>query len=151
MSVLKKRDFAALLDDLLAESASESRAEPSAPSVDYLAVADELYSGRIVISPDYATAAYAATGGDEVLLAESALDVLERLETDPDAIARELGLADGKGPDDLDGLRRRFAMKNHPDRVDPEIRAHAMIRMQIANMLIDQAKLARAARQARKR
>jgi hypothetical protein len=40
-------------------------------------------------------------------------------------------------------LRRTFALKNHPDRMPPEQRERAMIRMQVANRLIDEAKRAR--------
>ena len=35
--------------------------------------------------------------------------------------------------------RRAFAFKNHPDRVAPHLRQRAMVRMQVANMLIDEA------------
>ncbi len=38
--------------------------------------------------------------------------------------------------------RRAFAFKNHPDRVAPHLRQRAMVRMQVANMLIDEAKKA---------
>ena len=37
-------------------------------------------------------------------------------------------------------MRRSFAFANHPDRVAPHLRQRAMIRMQVANMLIDEAK-----------
>jgi hypothetical protein len=56
---------------------------------------------------------------------------------DPEAIAAELGL--GQPGVDLRAARRRFALVNHPDRVPPHLRQRAMIRMQIANMLIDEA------------
>ena len=39
-------------------------------------------------------------------------------------------------------IRRDFAFKNHPDRVAPHLRQHAMVRMQVANMLIDDARRA---------
>ena len=41
---------------------------------------------------------------------------------------------------DLGRMRRSFAFANHPDRVAPHLRQRAMIRMQVANMLIDEAK-----------
>lgn len=75
------------------------------------------------------------------------LDVAARLaeeepppETTPEAIARELALGRIRHPRDLDRLRRDFAFRNHPDRVRPEWRERAMIRMQIANRMIDEAK-----------
>ena len=37
-------------------------------------------------------------------------------------------------------MRRSFALANHPDRVAPHLRQRAMVRMQLANMMIDDAK-----------
>jgi hypothetical protein len=48
---------------------------------------------------------------------------------------------------ELGARRRAFAFKNHPDRVAPHLRQRAMVRMQVANMLIDEAK--KAARRSR--
>ncbi len=59
---------------------------------------------------------------------------------DPEAIAAELGLGSPAQDADFSRLRRSFAFANHPDRVAPHLRQRAMIRMQIANMLIDEAK-----------
>ena len=59
---------------------------------------------------------------------------------DPDSIAAELGLNQPKQIADFSRMRRSFAFANHPDRVAPHLRQRAMIRMQIANMLIDEAK-----------
>lgn len=59
---------------------------------------------------------------------------------DPEAIAKELGLAAAKASADFGRLRRNFAFHNHPDRVAPHLRQRAMVRMQVANMLIDDAK-----------
>jgi len=58
---------------------------------------------------------------------------------DPESIAAELGLDRDDGPTDFGRLRRSFAFSNHPDRVAPHLRQRAMVRMQIANMLIDAA------------
>jgi len=141
----KDRDFASVLDELLAEKADEA-ADGARPSVklDYLAVADELHSGKIVISPEQAAAEYGSGAeepdGKPVIEPPPLAPEPESLDTDPDAIARELGLHKGRPPADLDALRRRFAAANHPDRVAAHLRNDAMTRMQIANMLIDEAK-----------
>lgn len=59
---------------------------------------------------------------------------------DPESIAVELGLDQPKSTADFGRVRRSFAFANHPDRVAPHLRQRAMIRMQVANMLIDEAK-----------
>jgi hypothetical protein len=137
-----KRDFASLLDDLIAESLSEPE-QPGRPTIpfDYLAVAEELHSGRIRVWPDVAAAGYreadataaprpAAPDAEEV---EQPLPPIE-----PEAIWNELGLAESVGAEELGRKRRVFAFKNHPDRVAPHLRQRAMVRMQVANMLIDE-------------
>ena len=53
---------------------------------------------------------------------------------------RELGIKPKSKPEELDRARRAFAMRYHPDRVPEEHRERAVLRMQIANMLIDKAK-----------
>ena len=62
------------------------------------------------------------------------------LPIDPESIAAELGLSKVKKAADFGRLRRSFAFSNHPDRVAPHLRQRAMIRMQVANMLIDDAR-----------
>jgi len=59
---------------------------------------------------------------------------------DPESISKELGIQSKSKPEELDKARRSFAMRYHPDRVPEEFRQRAALRMQIANMLIDQAK-----------
>ena len=59
---------------------------------------------------------------------------------DPQSISRELGIDDKSRPEDLDRARRAFAMRYHPDRMPHEMRERAALRMQIANVLIDEAK-----------
>ncbi|PSM20335.1 hypothetical protein C7T96_01700 [Nitratireductor sp. StC3] len=59
---------------------------------------------------------------------------------DPGAIAAELKIAYARWPKDFDRIRREFARDNHPDKVAPHRRERALVRMQIANMLIDRAK-----------
>lgn len=143
------RDFASLLDDLFV--ASEPGDIAPAPTIpfDYLAVADELHSGRIRVAGETVAAEYREAGAaleDEFV---SLLDMVkakavavaepEAPSIDPEVIAAELGLADAK-PADLAKMRRIFALANHPDRVAPHLRQRAMVRMQLANMMIDDAK-----------
>lgn len=148
MEARQIRDFASVLDDLL-EEAGEDRPVEARPSMrlDPLSVADELHSGKITISPEWAAAEYGSGDEGDPSRPEVAAPPLapepESLETDPEAIARELGLDKGRPPADLDALRRKFASANHPDRVSEHLRADAMVRMQIANMLIDEAKKAK--------
>jgi hypothetical protein len=54
-----------------------------------------------------------------------------------EAIARELGLGADLAVVELRRIRREFAKKNHPDRIEPALRVNAARRMTIANMLID--------------
>ncbi|WP_028034822.1 hypothetical protein [Chelativorans sp. J32] len=131
MTTRAPRDFASMLDELLADRAQEpDRAHLL--SVDYLSVVEELHSGRIVFSDDSLQAAYAAAS--EARAEEPVGSV------DPEDIARELGLEGAAKLRELDRLRRDFALRNHPDRVPEHLRARAVIRMQVANMLIDEAK-----------
>ncbi|WEX11669.1 hypothetical protein [Chelativorans sp. AA-79] len=131
------RDFSSMLDELLSERSDEpDRAHLI--SIDYLSVVEELHSGRIAFSDDALDAAYASMGEPEQARPEPSLD--------PEEIARELGLAGGGKPKELDRLRREFALRNHPDRVPEHLRARAVVRMQVANMLIDEAKRRRVRR-----
>src|SRR5258705_5796313 len=62
-----------------------------------------------------------------------------------EAVALELQLSDDLEPASLERIRRTFAYRNHPDRVGPAHKLHALQRMTAANVLIDQAlKAARA-------
>lgn len=63
--------------------------------------------------------------------------------TKPESIARELRLRPHHSIDELLTIRRKFALRNHPDRVAPDARDVATIRMSIANRLIDDAVEAR--------
>ena len=58
---------------------------------------------------------------------------------DPASLIAELGLKAGMTRSELRRLRRRFAIKNHPDRLTPPHREAASRRMTIANSLIDAA------------
>jgi len=149
-----KRDFASLLDDLFtaSERGEEEGARPSIP-FDYLSVADELHSGRIKVAGEGFAAEYREAGTDlaaefaalldqaKVTLATEEHQPEERLPPiDPESIAGELGLEKSGKDADFGRIRRSFAFANHPDRVAPHLRQRAMIRMQVANMLIDEAK-----------
>jgi len=54
-------------------------------------------------------------------------------------IAEDLGLSDADTETSLGEKRRQFAKANHPDRVAPEYREMATVRMTTANLLIDRA------------
>ncbi|WP_269930112.1 hypothetical protein [Aminobacter sp. HY435] len=145
------RDFASLLDDLIV--ASELGDIAPAPTIpfDYLAVAEELHSGRIRVAGETVAAEYREAGADLEDEFVSLLDMVKaQPETvaaeepaapsiDPAEIAAELGIAEAH-PGDLARMRRSFALANHPDRVAPHLRQRAMVRMQLANMMIDDAK-----------
>ncbi|MER9746794.1 hypothetical protein [Mesorhizobium sp. M0140] len=142
-----------MLDDLFIApgkngEGEEAGARPSIP-FDYLSVADELHSGRIKVSAaeyreagaDLATEFAALLDHARLALAGEEPKPEEKLPPiDPEAIAVELGLNQPKQVADFGRMRRSFAFANHPDRVAPHLRHRAMIRMQVANMLIDEAK-----------
>jgi len=145
------RDFASLLDDLLVDAEEpEQGPRPTIP-FDYLAVAEELHSGRIRLAEEAAAAEYREAGNhleaelkaflDETsgLSAELASEEQALSSVEPEAIASELGL-DNADQLDFGKLRRRFALQNHPDLVAPHLRQHALQRMQVANGMIDDAK-----------
>lgn len=160
MAARPGRDFASLLDDLFvarpdAEAEEGPTGEPQRPTIpfDYLSVADELHSGRIRVSGEALAAEYREAGAG---LEAELEDLLDRLDMppeqgaeppaeeplppiEPEAIAVELGLG-GDVAVDFGRLRRAFALKNHPDRVAPHLRERAAVRMQIANVLIDDAR-----------
>jgi len=147
------QDFSSLLDDLFDEPVLVAEdEEPVSPSIpfDYLSVADELHSGRINVSDDAAEVEYLVTNdlyraefeaimGDAVPPAADIAPVDGLSPIEPAAIAFELGL-ERASASDFDRIRRSFAFANHPDRVAPHLRQRAMLRMQVANMLIDDAK-----------
>jgi hypothetical protein len=143
MRAAGNRDFAALLDELIAASLTESEA-PAQPGIpfDYLSVAEELYSGRIRVSAEAVAAEYreADAMADALFAAaeKAKADEDELPSTEPEAIWKELDLAHVTEADELGRRRRVFAFRNHPDRLPPHLRQRAMVRMQIANMLIDE-------------
>lgn len=145
-------DFTSLLDELLAASSeAELREGVTAPAlrVDMLAQIERLQAENLSLFPDRAMDAYGENGDPAPRRAESKSqetppDLQPALEDlfflDPDSISRELGIKPKSKPEELDRARRAFAMRYHPDRVPEEHRERAVLRMQIANMLIDKAK-----------
>lgn len=138
----KNRDFATLLNELLAADREASWGRKPSVHLDCLAAAEALE--RITVSDDVAVAEYRETSG---LAAE--LDALfdaagaateATLSTDPADITRELGLGVRRQAVELARIRRAFAFKNHPDRVPAHLRERALQRMKLANMLIDEAR-----------
>lgn len=153
VGVKAELDFTELLDDLLAASAeTEGEADDLAPPslhVDMLAQIERLQAHSRPLFPERAMKEYgdnAASGEARKATPDSqpapdlqpALDDLFFL--DPQSISRELGLSGLSKPEELDRARRSFALRYHPDRVPEEMRPRAALRMQIANMLIDEAK-----------
>lgn len=134
----RRSDFAAMLDDLIAEREPADAARPFATTLDYLSVAEQL-TDRISIAEEAARASY-LDAGEPVEMAPEAEIPEPPPPTDRQSVATELGLSPTMKPADLDRRRREFARLNHPDRVSERLRDCAIIRMQIANMLIDEAK-----------
>ncbi|PZO80544.1 MAG: hypothetical protein DI629_06910 [Mesorhizobium amorphae] len=135
------------MEELVAAAApAPPRPASAAPAVDFLAAVEEAPADRPLVSPSEAAASYRDVALEDefaaILEARQAEVLGEMPSLSPDAIAAELGL-DGAGAHDLARARRVFAMRNHPDRVAPHLRDHALRRMQIANALIDQAALGR--------
>ena len=142
-----------MLDDLcVAKTPAEEPARAPSIPFDYLSVADELHSGRIKVSSDEAAAEYRRTNDEfeaelaallgqvEPLLAADVVPAEGLPSIEPAVIASELGLDQPAKGADFGRMRRSFAFANHPDRVAPHLRQRAMVRMQLANMLIDDAK-----------
>lgn len=144
-------DFTELLDDLLAASLQDEEEDSSSPSlrIDLLDQIERLQSHGRPLFTRQAFHAYSTNAAGELSRnkaarnavapdLEPALDDLFFL--DPQTISRELGIIDKSRPEELDRARRAFAMRYHPDRMPEEQRERAAMRMQIANMLIDEAK-----------
>lgn len=144
-------DFTSLLDELLAathEAEARERSDGPAPSlkVDMLAQIERLQAENTALFRDRAVDAYGEASAEQST--KQSVDTPTHLQPaledlfflDPESISRELGIKPRSMPDELDKARRAFAMRYHPDRVPAEFRDRAALRMQIANMLIDEAK-----------
>jgi len=141
MSTSDTSEFAALLDELIARGA-EPQPVASSANIDLFALLDELDAARAAITADGVVAEYFEAAANVRFVPEAPPLAPEIIypETTPEAVEKELGLKGNETHADLDARRRRFALANHPDRVAQDLRSHAMIRMQIANHLIDDAK-----------
>ncbi len=139
MGAFTTNDFATLLDEVIAAGdVREVSVRPSIPR-DLLNAA---LSGPTINAADAADYIFAETAGIAPLLKQQPMPA--RLSADPAEIARELGLTGKETVAGLDRVRRAFAFANHPDRVAEDCRPVAIVRMQIANRLIDDAKARRA-------
>jgi len=137
MGAFDTRDFASLLDEMLEAGRSDdfvSAARPSIP-VDFLAAA----GGQSAADP-LAAAEYLFAAADAFAIEPEEPVLHELPSVEPFDIARELRLTGREKPDALDRIRREFAFANHPDRVAEDLRERAIVRMQIANRMIDDAK-----------
>lgn len=137
-----ERDFASLLDDLIEEAAANEGAT-LAPSLrfDMLEQIERIRAETPALGGEEAIRSYElASAGmqDFQPIAEPVRDV--PLPTDRASIERELAITTRSSRIELDRLRRDFARRNHPDGVASHLRQRAMVRMQIANMLIDEAR-----------
>jgi hypothetical protein len=148
-----KLDFTELLDDLIAASRD---IEPEVddgpvPSLrgDLLEQIERLQAENVTLFQDRAVQEYdeyraRTPQKDRPTVLETPAHLQPALEDlfflDPDSISKELGIQPKSKPEELDRARRSFAMRYHPDRVPEEFRERAVMRMQIANMLIDEAK-----------
>jgi hypothetical protein len=138
-----ERDFASLLDDLIEKRGEAGDMPGAAPSLrfDMLEQIERLRAEN----PDLAVVDSRQDYLD--MMAHRAAPAPHRVEraaplapVDREAVASELGISQRMSRVELDRIRRDFARSNHPDRVAIPLRQRAMIRMQLANMLIDEAR-----------
>lgn len=132
------KDFATLLDEAIAQAEAEEHPAYTRTSIPF-DVLGGAHDGDIVADPA-AAAEYLFAVADIPSIAPDLAPLTELPSAEPEAIARELKLTGHEKPDALDRVRRDFAFANHPDRVAPELRERAIVRMQIANRMIDDAK-----------
>ena len=92
----------------------------------------------LTANPESPESAYKALKLADYAAGEAAGPAQEELfSTDPDDIREELGLSPGLTRGELASLRRKFAVRNHPDRLPAEFLEVATQRMMIANTLCD--------------
>jgi len=145
MSAFTPSEFASLLDDMIAKAGKNETPAPR-PSMPFGYVGpseavEELWAS---VPEDFVASLYQETGTrqsfDETPGIQTPEPEAPLPPADPESIAAELGISHARRQRDFDRIRREFALANHPDRVEPRLRENALQRMQIANMLIDQAK-----------
>ena len=127
--------FETLIEDLFGKTEEPSAApRPSHPfSINSLEAAWELAANSRASPPHYRenpSSRVAPYGYDRA-------QATHEISLDPERILSELGLYAGASEADVAVLRREFALRNHPDRVPPELRELATNRMMIANDLVD--------------
>ncbi|MDQ0321333.1 hypothetical protein QO002_003471 [Pararhizobium capsulatum DSM 1112] len=137
--------FQSVLERFKAEE-NEATTEDETPSVVSSGISAP-FVGTLTAAGNFGTVvahhAYLENAGEEMLQPPKPKpkpvipDHLRR--TNPDMIAADLGLGDNETTLSLTEKRRRFAAENHPDRYPLDFRAHATLRMKVANMLIDEA------------
>lgn len=141
-------EFTSLLDELLARGEREDHA-PARPSMPFGfvtpdAAVEELWKS---VPSDFVATVYSESSERETVESTPSMETPEPLPSiNPEDIAAELRMANARWPKDFDRIRREFALANHPDKVAPHLRDHAVVRMQIANMMIDREKRKAAAR-----
>jgi hypothetical protein len=138
MSAASGRSFASVLDQLMnAEPVEPQPAGVVPPSlgIDALGTASPVDALWSSVPDEFVADLYLGATEEQTAVPEP----FELPSVRGEDIARELGL-DRASAKNLDRLRRVFAFKNHPDRVAPELRHRALLRMQVANRLIDEAK-----------
>ena len=140
MSAFTTKDFATLLDEAIAEAEAQEGPAYARTTIPFDVLAEG--QGGEPVSDAAAAAEYLFAMADVPPVAPMGppAPLPELPSTEPAAIARELKLTGREKPETLDRLRREFAFRNHPDRVAPELRQRAIVRMQIANRMIDDAK-----------
>lgn len=139
-------EFTTLLDELLARGGESDGESPTRPSVSFGfvtpdAAVEELWKS---VPTDFVAKVYGESAERETLDAAPGIETPEPEQPlpsiEPDDIAAELRMANARWPRDFDRIRREFALQNHPDKVEPHLRERAVVRMQLANMMIDREK-----------
>jgi hypothetical protein len=151
MNGFTTRDFASLLDDLLARAEEGKDEFVANPSVSFGFVTPDAAVEALwkSVPTDFVAKVYGEAADRESLDAAPGIETPEPAplpSVEPDDIAAELRMANARWPRDFDRIRREFARQNHPDRVEAHLRERAVTRMQIANMMIDREKRKAAAR-----
>jgi hypothetical protein len=142
MGTFTTKDFASLLDEVLAAGDPPDPGSATRPSIpfDFFHSAEELSLAVPVDDPN-AAAEYLFAAADKFsVVIETPPLAPELPSVAPFDIAQELRITGRERAEALDRIRRDFAFANHPDRVSADLRDRAMVRMQIANQMIDDAK-----------
>lgn len=140
MAGFTTRDFASLLDEVLATAATEEPKAAPRPNIPFEILGRREADRMATVSDPEVAAEYLFAAADHFSIEPDLSQIIEPPSVEPFDIARELRLTGRETPDALDRIRRDFAFANHPDRVSEDLRDRAIIRMQIANRMIDDAK-----------